>query len=263
MRDALCARKPWYVWGVLQGAVLAQVLEIDRVSVMEFGVASGAGLLSLERTSARVKELVEVDVEAYGFDSGVGLPKPNDHRDQPNMWVEGQLPMRADAVRELLERGSLRLGLVGDLVPAFLDEQRAPVAFVSFDLDLYSSTRDALKIFLGAEDRLLPRIPCYFDDIMGHTYNDFAGERLAIVEFNQENATRKLSPIYGLDHFVPPEFRYIQWGGLFFAHFFDHPLYCLPDSREKAVYVDESGVAVARPILSDWRSELLGPRTES
>jgi len=71
MRDALCAKKPWYVWGVLQGAALAKVLEFTQVSAIEFGVAAGAGLLSLERTATRVEDLV-----------GVGVVDP--HLAQPN-----------------------------------------------------------------------------------------------------------------------------------------------------------------------------------
>jgi hypothetical protein len=261
MRDAVCAKRPWYVWGVLQGVVLARILELDDVSVLEFGVAGGAGLLSLERTASRVEKLVGVRVGAYGFDTGVGLPKPADYRDQPNMWVQGQLPMRHEALERLLDGASLRLGLVAESVPRFLAEEPSPIAFVSFDLDLYSSTRDALQVFGGPEARVLPRVPCYFDDIMGHTYNDFAGERLAISEFNDRHAMRKISPIYGLEYFVPRKFRHInQWNGMFFAHFLDHPLYCAPDSYEKTVYVDESGVPVRKTISSDWRSEVLGPR---
>ena len=260
MRDAICAKKPWYVWGVLQGAVLARVLEIDGVSVLEFGVAGGAGLLSLERTASRVEELVDVRVDVYGFDSGVGLPEPTDYRDQPNMWFQGQLPMRREALDRLLDRASLRLGLVGESVPPFLEEKPSPIAFAAFDLDLYSSTCAALAVFDGPEGYVLPRVPCYFDDILGHTYNDYAGERLAIAEFNERHAMRKISQIYGLEYFVPPKFKHIrQWNGMFFAHFFDHPLYCAPDSYEKTVYVDESGVPVCKTISSDWRSEVLGP----
>ena len=93
MRDPLCARKPAYVWGVIQGAALARVLNILHISVIEFGVAGGAGLLSLERTAELVEARTKVEIGVHGFDTGVGLPNPTDYRDQPNMWFEGQLPM--------------------------------------------------------------------------------------------------------------------------------------------------------------------------
>src|SRR3972149_1664776 len=44
--------RPWYAWGVLCGVDLAQSLGIDRVSVIEFGVAGGRGLISLERIAS-------------------------------------------------------------------------------------------------------------------------------------------------------------------------------------------------------------------
>ena len=32
-------QKPDYIWGVLQGAVLGKILDIEKISVIEFGVA--------------------------------------------------------------------------------------------------------------------------------------------------------------------------------------------------------------------------------
>ena len=60
MRDEQCARRPSYPWGVLQGAALAKVLAVPRISVLEFGGAGGAGLLALERAAERAKELTGV-----------------------------------------------------------------------------------------------------------------------------------------------------------------------------------------------------------
>ena len=249
MRDAVCARKPQYVWGLLQGAVLARVLGVTCISALELGVAGGYGLLALEQTAVQVEELVGIAITVLGFDTGVGLPRPRDFRDQPNKWVEGQLPMQREKVESLLERASLQIGPVSETIPAFVDEGPAPVAFVSFDLDLYSSTRDSLALFQADSNFLLPRIPCYFDDILGHTFNDFAGERLAIHEFNDDHELRKLSPIYGLRHYVPPRYRDDRrWEGMYFAHFFDHPLYGVPDSRRMVMRVDEHGGTVRETV---------------
>jgi hypothetical protein len=259
MKDDLCRRKPMYAWGVLQGAALGKVLGMKKVSALEFGVAGGAGLLSLERIALKAAKMIDIGIDVYGFDTGIGLPKPEDHRDQPNMWFEGQLPMKPQTLKTLLTTASLRLGPVSQTVPAFLGEA-APVAFISFDLDLYSSTRDAFAVFRGSHECLLPRVLAYFDDILGHTYNDFAGERLAISEFNAENATAKLSPVYGLRFSVPQRFMNLPcWDCFYYAHFFQHPRYCVPDSYDKAVYTDEHGHDVRQPLASDWRAKLFGP----
>ena len=226
MRDPLCARKPAYVWGVIQGAALARVLNILHISVIEFGVAGGAGLLSLERTAELVEARTKVEIGVHGFDTGVGLPNPTDYRDQSNMWFEGQLPMNQDILATKLQRAELHIGLVRDIISDFIDHCSDPIAFISFDLDLYSSTRDALSVLDASYDSLLPRIPLYFDDILGHTYNDFAVERLAISEFNDIHDTRKMSPIYALRNFVPKQFFFSSyWDCLYFAHLFEHPLY--------------------------------------
>lgn len=249
MRDEICARKPQYVWGLLQGAILARVLGITCISALELGVAGGYGLLALEQTAMQVEELVGLAITVLGFDTGIGLPKPRDFRDQPYKWVEGQLPMEREKVEGLLQRASLRIGPVSDTIPAFVAEGPAPVGFVSFDLDLYSSTRDSLALFEADSKYLLPRIPCYFDDILGHTYNDFAGERLAIHEFNDRHEERKLSPVYALQHYVPA--RYAddrRWEGMYFTHFFDHPLYSAPDSLRIVMTVDEHGGTVRKPV---------------
>ena len=115
---------------------------------------------------------------------------------------------------------------VAATVPAFLTSPYAPVAFVSFDLDFYSATLAALQILEAPYDRLLPRVICHFDDIMGYGNCDFTGERLAIAEFNEKHLLRKLSPLYGLEYFVPWQHRNDMWvKKMYMAHLFDHRLY--------------------------------------
>jgi hypothetical protein len=254
----LSVRKPMYAWGVIQGTALAKVLGIPRISIVEFGVAGGAGLISLEYIAQLVETKTGIGIDVYGFDTAVGLPAPRDYRDQPNMWFEAQFPMDRGVLERQLRRASLRIGLVRDTVQQFLAQCPAPVAFVSFDLDLYSSTRDALALFSANTARLLPRVVCYFDDIMGHSYSDFTGERLAISEFNDSHAMRKLCPIYGLRNFVWGPFRQaMYWDCFYFAHCFDHPLYNKPDSLEKPVYIDDANRTHRSPIESDWRRDTL------
>src|SRR5215468_4713127 len=73
IQNELCLRKPMYTLGVLQGSALANVLGIARVTVIEFGVAGGFGLRSLEAVATAVEELIEIDIDVVGFDTGVGL----------------------------------------------------------------------------------------------------------------------------------------------------------------------------------------------
>ena len=243
-----CKERPQYAWGVLQAAALAKVLAIPRISVIEFGVAGGFGLLALETIAEMVETMTNVGIDVFGFDTGSGLPRPRDVRDQPNFWVEGQLPMDRERLQSQLKRASLRLGPVKATVPSFLSENPSPVGFVSFDLDLYSSTSDALALFQFNYEVLLPRVISYFDDIHGYCYNDFCGERLAIREFNERNAQRKISPIYGLRYFLPHATFFDLWpDGMHFAHFFEHPLYGVLEYTSKELFMPAEGGVLETP----------------
>lgn len=224
--DAVCATRPQYAWGVVQGVSLARALRMERASVVEFGVAGGNGLVALERVAERVEALTGVGVDVYGFDTGRGMPEPRDVRDCPNLWSASYFSMDVEKLKQRLRRAKLLLGLVEETVSGLLQMDPAPVAFVSFDLDYYSSTTAALKLLEAPEGSLLPRVVCYFDDVMGFTYGEYNGERLAIAEFNRAHETRKISPIFGLKYFVPSPFADTMWVEQFWmAHLFDHSLY--------------------------------------
>jgi hypothetical protein len=93
------------------------------------------------------------------------------------------------------------------------------------DLDYYSSTRLALDLFDADAAFRLPRIFCYFDDVVGdevELYNDFTGERLAIAEFNQQHETKKLSPAY---HLLARADREDWFPQIYVLHDFRHPRY--------------------------------------
>ena len=167
-----------------------------------------------------------VSVDVFGFDSGQGLPKPTDYRDLPNIYSEGGYPIDEKKLRAQLKRANLILGLIKETLPAFIASKPAPVAFISFDLDLYSSTMDAFELLKAAPDLLIPRIHCHFDDIFGFTFADHNGERLAISEFNASNPLRKISPIYGAKYCVPRRYFNASWvEQAYMAHILDHPLY--------------------------------------
>jgi hypothetical protein len=219
-----------YVWGVLQGVNLAKALGIKRVSVLEFGVAGGNGLVSLEKAAETIESIYKIEIDVYGFDTGFGLPKPTDYRDEPHVYVEGQYKMDMGTLQKRLRKAKLILGLVNETIADFIKGTPAPVAFVSIDLDLYSSSMHALRLLDAQEELLLPRIFFYFDDIMGLTKNVYAGERLAMSAFNESHKMIKITPIYGLKYHLPRAFARNAWVEKFFiAHIFCHKLYGIYD----------------------------------
>jgi hypothetical protein len=222
---------PQYLWGTMCAAGLAAALGYDRITVIEFGVAGGNGLLELERVAGWVERRSGVGIDVVGFDTGTGLPAPQDYRDLPNLWSEGHYGMDPAALQARLSEARLELGAVADTIPAFLARRPAPIGFVSFDLDLYSSTLQALGIFETEPASLLPRVVCYFDDIIGFSHGDFTGERLAIREFNGRHQHRKLSPLYGLRHVLMQDRWWTEM--MFMFHDFEHPDYNRPDGTNR------------------------------
>ena len=198
--------RPNYAYIVYQAADLARRLGLPKISVLEFGVAGGRGLLNLEMHAKRVSELTSIGIEVYGFDTGQGLPPPEDYRDLPYIWQESHFKMDQEALKAKLTSAELVLGLVKDTVRDFVAKHDpAPIGAISFDLDYYSSTVDALKILLIDPARRLPRIFAYLDDIystdLGHV-GPAVGVPLAISEFNQTHPTMDISALTHL------EFRY-------------------------------------------------------
>jgi len=216
--------KTAYAWGVLCGVDLAKTLGIDKVSIIEFGVAGGDGLVCLEHIASRIEMMYNVKLDIYGFDTGTGLPKPKDHRDLPHMWGAGHFPMDVEKLQERLKKAKLILGDVKDTVSDFIKSKPAPIAFIAFDLDLYSSTMQAFKLLEADQKLFLPRVPCYFDDITGYSYSDFTGERLAISDFNKSHESRKISKIYCLRYYIQ-EYTALWTEKMYLAHIFNHDLY--------------------------------------
>jgi hypothetical protein len=215
-----------YLWGVIQAAYLATSLDVPRISLLEFGVGRGDGLVLLERAARIVGRRLGVELTVAGFDIGSGVPEPDDPRDMPQMYVPGLYQMDLDATRARLEGAELLIGEVRETVSRFLAQEPAPVGFAAFDFGSYSGTLDALG-FLAAPPRLLlPRVHCYVANILGFTYGDCVGERAAIAEYNNRTDSRPLSPMFGLCHYVPRRFRNASWPERYYmAHVFDHPAY--------------------------------------
>ncbi len=130
--------RPEYAFGVRQAIYLASRLKLDRVSVIEFGVARGEGLLAMEAYATTLGAAAGIDVEVYGFDLGSGLPSPNDYRDLGYVWKRGAgVEVDVATLQSRLTSAKLILGDVRKTVAEFLKTTAAPVGFISFDLDYY------------------------------------------------------------------------------------------------------------------------------
>jgi len=221
--------KPQYAYGMYRAAKLAVTLGCKDISVIEFGVASGQGLKNMEKIAAELEKIFDISIHVYGFDTGRGLPHiSNDYRDLPYLWREGEFPMDSDQLKKELKKARLILGNVNETVHEFIRTNQHPIGFISFDLDLYSSTKSALAIFEEREARLLPRVYSYFDDVSAEMAdsNEYAGELLAIKEFNALSSDRKISKLMGLDYHMPLRGSWIE--GFYVMHDFKNPYYNSP-----------------------------------
>jgi hypothetical protein len=223
-----------YGYCLLHAAKLARQLGHVRISAIEFGVAGGNGLVALERHALSVTAETGVQVAIYGFDTGKGLPQPLDYRDLPYLFQGGSYTMDQDRLRARLRSAQLRLGPVEETVGEFCHQENPPpIGFISFDLDYYSSTAAALRIFEAENRYFLPRVTCYFDDIVGDidwAYNEFTGELLAIQEFNTAHEHVKISPVNGLRYSRDWVSR-LWHEQIFVAHLFQHADYGQPISN--------------------------------
>jgi hypothetical protein len=215
-----------YAYIMYQAAKLAAKLGQPRISVLEFGVAGGGGLLWMERYASEIERMFPVEIEIYGFDTGAGLPPPVDYRDLPYHWKEGFFAMDKAALETKLKRAKLVMGNVADTCTTFFsDFNPAPIGAVAHDLDFYSSTADGLKLFDSEPGNLMPRMFCYFDDTIGsdiELYSDFTGERLAIEEYNEANRMRKIA----VPHYLRASEGLGTWRHqIWVCHLFDHPDY--------------------------------------
>ncbi len=194
--------RPNYGWCTYHAAHQARELGYKAVTVIEFGVAGGSGLVNLCRHKRETEKELGIEVIVVGFDTGAGLPVSHDSRDLLYFWPAGSFQMDCAALEKRLDgQASLVLGDVADTVASWRPRQDAPIGAVMFDLDFYTSTMAAFGLF--QQTNILPRVWCYFDDIRGYpgnAYTDSIGEREAIKQFNlapdRQRLNDHLSPAY-------------------------------------------------------------------
>jgi hypothetical protein len=127
MRWAVSA-KAAYLLGVLTAAEQAIAQNVREISVIEFGVATGRGLLTLQKEASAVERETGVAIKVYGFDTGRGTPVLiGDYRDHPDSCRPGDFPMDEAALRaRLSSRTTLILGDVAKTVQSFFEKYNAP-----------------------------------------------------------------------------------------------------------------------------------------
>ncbi|MGY3604067.1 MULTISPECIES: hypothetical protein [unclassified Bradyrhizobium] len=212
---------------------MAKKLGHHSVSVIEFGVAGGNGLVNLEMHAAEVRKATGVEIQIFGFDTGQGLPPPDDYRDLPHHWKQGFFCMDVDKLRARLKQSQLVLGNIAESLPRFVkDYDPAPIGAMFMDLDYYSSTRDAMKLFDLHRANVLPRTFIYLDDIIGDDvalFSEYTGQLLAINEFNSHHNGQKICKTTHLTKKPYPETWHHQ---IYIYHDFRSPDYCRFVSEE-------------------------------
>lgn len=219
--------RPHYGYCMYYAGFLAERLGYDAVSILEFGVAGGKGLLNLEKHANRIEKKLDVEFEIFGFDTGKGLPAPNDYRDFPFKWHEGDYEMDKDELRSQLQRSTLILDDVKESTEYFFEVyDPAPVGAILCDLDYHSSTVDSFNIFDTEDENTLPRTVMYFDDVRSGLMsqsNDYVGVLQAINQFNDNQFEEKIAKIR-LNYDLCNN-KYIRPYSLYAYHRFQHKDY--------------------------------------
>jgi hypothetical protein len=219
--------RPHYAYGMYKAAQQARALKLPAISAMEFGVSRGLGLLAMESAAREISEATGIRVSVFGFDTGGGLPPPEDYRDLPHVWQQGFYKMDAGKLQARLQGAELLLGDVADTVPEWLKRSDVPpVGFAAFDMDYYSSTIRAFRLFGGPTTHHLPRTYCYLDDITWPEeacHCDYLGELAALRDFNAVNEHRKICPLNLLRN---TRANHSFWHDqMYVFHNFQHPRY--------------------------------------
>lgn len=213
-----------YLYGMLRAADVAKYFGKKSVTVLEFGVASGAGLLNMADLAPLVEKETGVKLRLVGFDTGHGLPGVHGYKDHPEVWNPGDFATedREALLRRLAGRAEMIWGNISDTVGPFTEsvDPSAPIGFISVDVDLYSATKVALHCLESRPEKYNPAISMYFDDVNFFFANKWAGELAAIAEFNNEHDLRKIDQdrsLYGRPY------KGARWySAMYVCHILDH-----------------------------------------
>lgn len=217
-------RRPDYAYGVYEAAKRAKELGYKGITVIEFGVANGRGLMAMIIYAGKVAQKFGIEINILGFDSGEGMPDFADYRDHPELYTKGDFPMihREKLMNFLPANAKLvLLNLINDTWVT--SDIVYPIGFISIDVDYYSSTMGILNRLQEIDSKLLlPNTLMYFDDVLLDNHNEFQGELLAIKEFNEKSPQRKID-FYASNLRHKRVFKFAPWiDNIYQLHVFDH-----------------------------------------
>jgi hypothetical protein len=216
--------KPHYESILYESCLEAKKLGINKVSVLELGVAGGNGIIALEKYKKKIEKVLDIQIDVYGFDTGVGLPKTEDvNEDLPFFWRTDLYKMDKDALAKKIN-SKIFYGDVKDTVDDFVKTKPNQISCIFLDLDLYTSTINFLNQIPKIDQYLLPRVLCYFDDVyVPENYiSHFNGVFKAIDEFNEKFKQYKLGT--SVDHHKSFKFP-LSKTSVYTLHSLDHDLY--------------------------------------
>jgi hypothetical protein len=244
--------RPNYLYGMLRAADLAKYCGKECVTVLEFGVASGAGLLNMVELASLIERETGVRLRIVGFDTGKGLPAVEGYKDHPELWNPGDFTNedKEGLIRRLDGRAEIIWGDIADTIGPFTDaiDQAAPIGFVAIDVDIYSATTQALRCLTQSPEKYTPAVSMYFDDIGMFFANEWCGELAAISEFNAKNQLRKI----GIDRSLPgqrPAKTDAWYSQMYVCHVLDHELRQKPQSRHHLSIAEHQDFIGAKHLI--------------
>ena len=215
---------------LLRCADQARARGLYSVTVIEFGVASGAGLLNMAEIASRVTLETGVKFKIIGFDTARGMPPPVDYRDHPDLYREGDFRMDEEVLRRSMPSNvELVIGDLKDTARDIVDflAPDSPLGYICVDVDFYNSTKQALSCLAGAPNLYLPMTYVYLDDLEDDAHNSNCGELLALSEFNREAFPRVIErPAFLRGYRIMKNARWIDH--VFVYHVLDHPARAQP-----------------------------------
>jgi hypothetical protein len=157
----------------------------------EFGTGSGN---TLQRALSVLRGYH--DARVVLFDSFQGLPPPEGAHDAHTTWKAGDFAYSRDYIEKVIAKNDFPLARVRfvegffeqSLTPA-LARELAPPAFVTLDVDYYSSTRTALAFMAPI---LWSGCTLFFDDLWSFDGHPDMGQLKALNEFNADNERGQL-----------------------------------------------------------------------
>jgi hypothetical protein len=211
-----------YAFGVNLAFVEATKQRIKKILIIEFGVASGAGLFNLSHIASKLSKIYNIDYEFIGFDTGLGMPHPLDYKDHPEKYRAGDFPPLNLPKNKLPKKTKIIYGEIKDTVNIIKNYhvEGVKIGFVAIDVDYYSSTIQCLESLTYDQSFYLSTTVLYFDDVYDIDHNEICGELLAINEFNQKYKARKICEMTQLKNIRI--FKNATWlNQMYFLHVLD------------------------------------------